>query len=254
MEPVRSTRNPRVAEALKLHRTAQRRRHGRTLLEGPHLLTAAVDAHAEVVRVFGLPDDTEAAALARRAAAEWIPVEPQVLDRLAPTQHPRGPVAVVGIPPSGQVTRDCLGLAVTDPGNVGTLIRTAAAFDLDVVVEPSAADPWSPKALRAGAGAHFATVISSWMPEHAGRIATVPRGGVAPADLPPLLDPARPWGILIGAEAQGLPAEVVAAADVVVTIPTAPSVESLNASVAGSVVAYEMARWRKSVGTSPAPD
>ena len=248
MEPLRSVRNPRIVEALKLRRTARRRRRGRTLLEGPHLLAAAVEAGAGVVSVFGLADDTASAELAQRGGADWIPVEPNVLERLAPTQHPRGPVAVLEVPAPRPIHGDCLVLAVTDPGNVGALIRSAAAFGLAVVVEPYAADPWSPKALRAGAGAHFITAIGSVVPQGMGRIATVVRGGADPAMFGTLLRPDRPWGILVGAEAQGLAPAAVAAADVTVTIPTDPAVESLNASVAGSIVAYELSRWRKAAG------
>ncbi len=243
-----------MVEALKLHRRPHRRRLGRTLVEGPHLLGAAVAAGAATETVFGLADDVTAAELAARAGADWIPVEPHVLRRVAPTAHPRGPVAVVKTPPPGTVRRDCLVLAVTDPGNLGTLIRSAAAFGLDVVVEPNSADPWSPKALRAGAGAHFSTVIATSTPPGLGRIATVVTGGADPGGFTELLQPGRWWAVLVGAEAQGLPGEAVATADLTVTIPTEESVESLNASVAGSLVAYELARWRRAVGTAFGPD
>ncbi|MEX1043743.1 MAG: RNA methyltransferase [Acidimicrobiia bacterium] len=241
MEPVRSTRNPRVAEAVRLHRVRERRQFGLTLIEGPHLLTEARAGGADIVRVFGIGpagDDPT-----------WIEVTQEVLDRLAGTENPRGPVAVIRIPPTAAVKRDHLSIDVGDPGNGGTLIRTAAAFSLDVVFRPGSVDPWAPKVLRAAAGAHFRTSIGEIRPD-VGTIATVARGGVAADRLVDVLDPARTWSILVGSEPHGLAPEEVEAADVAMTIPMPGEIESLNAAVAGSIVAYEFARWRNSAGPS----
>jgi RNA methyltransferase, TrmH family len=249
MDPITSTRNPRVVAALGLRRARERRRAGATLLEGPHLLAAAADARAEVKRVFHLVDDHRSVELACRLGAEAVPVDPSVLDRLAPTEHPRGPVAVLVIPRDRAPVRDVLFLEVTDPGNAGTLIRTAAAFGFDVVVAAEAVDPWSPKVLRAAAGAHFATRISTGAPpERWGIVATLAEGGEAPDALTARLDAARPWAIVVGNEAHGMRPETIERSDARVTIPTGGEVESLNAAVAGAVVAYELARWRNRVG------
>ncbi len=139
---------------------------------------------------------------------------------------------------------------VTDPGNAGTLIRTAAALGFDLAFPAGAVDIWSPKVLRAGAGAHFSTTISTGEPidPSIGTIATVVRGGLPLPDLAGRLEATRRWAILIGEEAGGLEARQVEAADLTVTIPMAGEVESLNAAVAGAIVAYEVGRWRISVG------
>ncbi len=243
MTPVRSPRNPRVAAALRLRRARERRASGLTLLEGPNLLEEAVAAGARIRQVFAAADDSRALELASGSAAEIITVTQEVLNRLAPTQHPRGPVAVLEIPPPARVTGDALLLwGLTDPGNVGTLIRSAAAFSLSVVVGPGSADPWGPKVLRAAAGAHFRTTVA---PEGARpaatRVVTVPRGGVAPWQLPA----APRFEVVVGSEAHGLPSQMVAAADIRVTIPMPGGVESLNAAVAGSILAYEVSRLRR---------
>ena len=206
------------------------------MLEGPHLLDEALAAGVEIVTAFGLgePPSTD---------LPWIAVTEEVLGKVADTEHPRGPVAVARIPGETPIARDHLLLDVTDPGNAGTLIRTAAGFGLDVCMRPGGVDPWSPKVLRAAAGAHFRTSLGQ-PPAGAGRIATVVRGGDDPRRFPEMLDPGRIWSILVGSEAHGLDAAEVAAADIVVTIPMQSDVESLNAAVAGSVVAYELARWR----------
>lgn len=238
MEPVRSTRNPRVTEAARLRRARIRRETGLTLIEGPNVFGDAVAHGAEIVTVFSTEQPG-----AGPAGAEWVWVTPEVLAHLADTVTPQGPVATVRIPRSHPVERDHLTVAVGDPGNAGTIIRTAAAFALDVVFLPGAADPWSPKVVRAAAGAHFRTRIGAPR-EASGRIATVARGGIDVRDLGSALEPGRVWSIEIGSEAHGLDADVVDSADVRVTIPMPGGTESLNAAVAAAIVAYELSTWR----------
>lgn len=246
---VSSTRNPRVVAAARLHRRRERQERGLTLLEGPNLLAEAVDHDARILEVFGLEADLESAAVAQRCQAEWIPVSPDVLDRVASTETPRGPVATMVIPSPARPELDVLWIDVSDPGNAGTLIRTAAAFRLDVVAALGSVDLWSPKVLRSAAGAHFSTRLASGpVPEGWGRVATVVRGGVDPAAFADHLDPGRRWAIMIGAEAHGLEEELAQSADVLVTIPMPGGIESLNAGVAGSIVADHLCRWRSSTG------
>jgi TrmH family RNA methyltransferase len=118
------------------------------------------------------------------------------------------------------------------------MIRTAAAFGLDVGVMAGSVDPWSPKVLRAASGGHFQTGIGSI--EDLGalqaiKVATVLKGGSSPRSLP-----AGRLALLIGSEAHGLPDEVVDIAEVRVTIPMAGVTESLNAAAAAAILAYEV--------------
>jgi TrmH family RNA methyltransferase len=242
MEPVRSTRNRRVAEAVRLHRARDRRRLGRTIIEGPNVVSEAIGAGIEVECAFGVgpaPDGM--------AGIDWVEVTPEVLRHLSDTAHPRGPVAVMAIPPPAVIDRDHFHLDVSDPGNAGTLIRSAAAFGLDVTFGEGSVDPWSPKVLRAAAGAHFHTSIGEAVPAVA-TIATVVAGGVRPDRLGDVLDPSRIWAVLVGSEAHGLGPVAVAGADVAVSIPMRGGVESLNAAAAGAIVAYELGQWRQAVG------
>lgn len=241
-----------MARAAALRRARERRARGLTLLEGPHLLAEAVAAGAEIVEVFGLAGDDGARRLAAAGGAAWVAVTGDVLGRLASTETPRGPVAVLAVPPPGDVERDALDVGVADPGNAGTLIRTAAAFALDVVARPGAVDVWSPKVLRSAAGAHFRTRISDRLPPGTGRIGTVVAGGVPADRAGEALDPSRRWAVVVGNEARGLSDEDLAACDVLVTVPMPGGVESLNAAVAGAIVAYELSRWRAGRGR-PAP-
>ena len=132
---------------------------------------------------------------------------------------------------------------LSDPGNVGTMIRTAAAFDWDFGYTDGTADPWAPKVLRAGAGAHFrlnTTPVESLQilgDVGLATVATVVSGGARPADLP-----TGRYALLVGEEAPGLPPDVVEQSAHKVTIPMPGGMESLNAAMAAGIVVYELSR------------
>ena len=168
-----------------------------------------------------------------------VRVTQAVLDRLAPTEHPRGPVAVVAIPePEDPGPRVVVLDGLADPGNAGTVVRTAAAFGVGVAATPGTVDLWSPKVLRAAAGAHFRTNIGPVDAADYVTIATVPTGGLDPRDV----HPGPTWALLVGEEAAGLPDDVVAAADHRVTIPMPGGIESLNAAVSAAIMLYVLTR------------
>lgn len=232
MEPVRTHRAKTVLDAARLHRARERSARGLTLVEGPDLLRDVIAAGAQVHEVFALD-----------ASGDEIPVDQRALDRLAGTESPRGPVAVVEIPVQWlDRSRNLLVAAgVSDPGNVGTMIRTAASFGWGFAYMQGSADPWAPKTIRAGAGGQFQTPVArigslsdigEWT-----TVATVVRGG----------DPAesiieRPVAVLIGEEAHGLEDWMVERAQYRLTIPTPGPTESLNAAVAAGIAVYELTR------------
>ncbi len=245
MEPVRSHRNPRVVEAARLHRARERRATGKTILEGPGLLVEALDAGVAPDVVFALPEDEVTAQLARDHGFELTLVESAAMGRVTGTATPRGPAAVIVVPaPTPPTGRDMIvAWGLSDPGNVGTLIRTAAAFGWEFGFTTGTADPWAPKVLRAGAGAHFRLAVSHVGSvaalEEAGltTLASVVAGGVDPSDL------ARgPYAVLVGEEAPGLPPDVIEAAAGKVTIPMAGGMDSLNAAMAAGILMYELSR------------
>ena len=149
---------------------------------------------------------------------------------------------------------------VADPGNVGTLLRSADAFGAGVALSPGCADPTGPKALRASAGALFRVPVCDFdealrPPQAAGssarasaaslptlpgitRVALVAHGGTPLAEV----DLARPVVLVLGAEREGLPEEVLARCDVRASIPQTGDAESLNVAMAGTVALYELAR------------
>ncbi len=226
-----------MAAAVRLHRSRHRRSEGKTLIEGPLVLAEAVAAGADVLEVFGGGDSSERD-LAASADVPYRLVSERVLTRLAGTENPRGPVAVLRIPQevSPGLGRLLCAWGVSDPGNCGTLLRAAAAFGYGFVAGPESADVWSPKVLRAAAGAHFRTNVSrvSDLKPLVGRslVATLASGGEPPGPLP------GDAVVLVGSEAHGLPADVVAECNRIVTVPMAGGTESLNAAVAGAIVAY----------------
>lgn len=148
--------------------------------------------------------------------------------------------------------------AVQDPGNVGTIVRSAEAFGATgAVAARGTADPWSPKALRASAGSALRLPLLRGMaiPVLLAqlRIARVkiyaassgPGVAGAAGEIAAQADLRDAIAIFIGSEGTGLPPEVTRAADSVISIPTGGAVESLNAGVAASIVLYEAARQRK---------
>lgn len=243
---ITSVQNPAVVQTAKLHRARERRRRSQTLLEGPNLLRAAVAAGHRPEVVFALAGDDETGRLCVEAGLGLRIVSDAVLNRLALTASPRGPVAVLNVPePSRLRPEDTLVLlGVADPGNAGTLIRSAAAFGFHVVVGRDTVDVWSPKTLRAGAGAHFAVAIGAVAASPVGelRSAGLAVAAAVPASGERIENVRRPAALLIGNEPGGLAPDVVASADAVVSIPMRESVESLNAAVAGSILMYEWAR------------
>ncbi len=131
---------------------------------------------------------------------------------------------------------------MSDPGNVGTLLRAADAFGAAVAISEGCADPLGSKALRASAGAIFRVPLLDFDDAPGQRVALVAHGA------PPLheLDLSGPTTFVLGAERDGLPQELVGACDTSATIATTGAAESLNVAVAGAIALYERSRLRGS--------
>jgi RNA methyltransferase, TrmH family len=126
---------------------------------------------------------------------------------------------------------------VADPGNVGTLIRTADAFGASVELSEGSADPTGPKALRASAGALFRVPVGA---VEGRRVGLVPHGGRPLGEV----ELSGPTVFVLGAERDGLPEHVAEACDELATIETSGAAESLNVAAAGAVALYEWSRRR----------
>ncbi len=166
-------------------------------------------------------------------------VEPELLASVSTLPYPARVIGVYEQTSLPQETRPvCLGLwRLTDPGNVGTLLRTADAFGASVCLSAECADPLSPKAVRASAGAIFRVPLVPWgeLPER--RVALVSHGAAPLADV----DLTPPLALLLGAEREGLPESLVTISHKA-TIPLPGGAESLNVAAAGAIALYELSR------------
>jgi TrmH family RNA methyltransferase len=168
-------------------------------------------------------------------------VDEELLARVSTLPHPARSVGVYrrdDLPTGLRAT--CLALwRLSDPGNVGTLLRTADAFGACIALSEGCADPLTPKALRASAGAVFRTPIVSWDDRPRRCVALVAHGGapLSGADLTP------PVTLLLGAERAGLPDEQVTQCHQA-TIAVAHGAESLNVAAVGAIALYEASRAR----------
>jgi TrmH family RNA methyltransferase len=245
---------------------SERRREGAFVAEGPDAVVAALDAGWPLEAVFvaesALTHERLAPVLERTGV---IVITDAALERAADAQAPQGVIATCRLPSRTLDEVDPSGLLLVleglqDPGNVGTLVRSAdAAGASGVVLVGEGVDPFHPKVVRASAGAIFRALtlqcsrdeLLAWSSSHGVRsFATVLRGGMDPRQAP-LQEPCAVW---IGSEARGLSGETLAHLPDRVSIPMASSVESLNAAVAGSLLLFEGLYQRShSSGGAPPP-
>ncbi len=184
-------------------------------------------------------------------------VEPRVFDGISDVIHSQGILAIVSMDalPHSRPKPDVVPLllvvdAVLDPGNLGTLLRSAAGGGVsEVLVTPETVDPFNPKCVRAAMGAHFRIpLVGASVEEVSHRVRTTPT--VALADAGGSVDYAEvdwtgPGTIIVGGEAAGASEAIRSCATVTVRIPLSGGVESLNAGVAGSLLIFEAARQRR---------
>jgi TrmH family RNA methyltransferase len=167
-------------------------------------------------------------------------VEPALLAEVSTLAHPPRVIAVYRRDdlPHG-VRRVTLALwQVGDPGNVGTLLRAADAFDAGVALSDGCADPTGPKAVRASMGSVFRVPASAFDEPTGRRVALVPNGGTPL----PEVDSGGDMVLVLGAEREGLPANVLAACEDRASIPQPGGGDSLNVAMAGAIALYELAR------------
>jgi RNA methyltransferase, TrmH family len=219
---ITSAQNQTLKLVRKLHSRRWRDKLGLFFAEGEDLVDAALKAGLEPLELL--------------VAGETV--TPELLAQVSTLPHPARAIAVFRREdlPAFEQRPVALSLwRVGDPGNVGTLIRTADAFDASVELSPGCADPTGPKALRASAGAVFRVPLG----EGAGR-----RIGLVAHRGRPLreLELGDSTVFVLGSEREGLPEDVLARCDATATIPTSGPAESLNVAAAGAIALYEWSR------------
>jgi TrmH family RNA methyltransferase len=233
--------NPKVKRWIRLATDARyRRTEKRALIEGPHLLAAALQAGLRPITVLATEEFTDSSLLGEKP----VMLGKGVFRAIVEADTPQGVAAEIAIPTGRKTDGPAVFLeGVQDPANVGAIMRSAAAFGIQrAVLDAACADPWSPRALRAGMGGQFGLSIvetkdlGAEIEAFKGTVAcTVPRGGIALADAP--LDRSMAW--LFGAEGHGLTDEAIRRADLKVTIPMAAGTESLNVAAAAAICLYQ---------------
>jgi TrmH family RNA methyltransferase len=254
MKNIISRDNPTYKQLKKLTESArERRKAGRTLLDGVHLIEAYLAAGYApdllVVSESGL-GHPECAVLLKKVPSFNIAVLPDLLfNEISPVETPVGLLAVVAIPEpaaDGQPKFCVLLEDIQDPGNLGSMLRSAAAAGVEAAyLTLGCADAWSPKALRAGMGAHFVMRIEERVagPDKVAAFAGMSLATSLDAQMPLYsLDLTGPVMVLVGNEGAGLSAELQSVASHRVTIPMPGKVESLNAAAAAAVCFFERVR------------
>jgi TrmH family RNA methyltransferase len=256
---VQSRQNARVKELRAGFRSASRTEQGHIAIEGEHLLLEAIVAGLTIPVVF-IRQESESLLdhLQLPGTAEIVALPPDIFAGAVKTESPQGIAALVD-PPAFTLdhilsARDTplilIAAGLQDPGNLGTLIRSAEAFAATgLITLPGTVSPWNQKALRASAGSVFrlpvmASTEDEIFPALESRgIATL---AAVATEGEPLTDDdlTRPAALILGNEGSGIPPEILRRATARVTIPTPGPVESLNAAIAGSILLYEASRQR----------
>ena len=235
---------------------SERRANALSVLDGAHLLEAFLDSgrvsEEVMVNAAGLADAEVAALVARSAPARVTLFSDALFKSLSTVDSPTGVIALVRTPEGKDVPADAALVLlledIQDPGNVGTLLRSAAAAGAGhVLLSSQCAFAWSPKVLRAAMGAHFALNVvesgdlSGFLELYGGTsVALAADGEASLYDL----DMTGPVAILVGNEGAGLTPALRDAATVRARIPMPGRVESLNAATAGSICLFEAVRQR----------
>jgi RNA methyltransferase, TrmH family len=251
---IESRQNARVKELRAGLRHGVKTSHGRIAIEGSQLVQEAIRSRLRIHTVFVRTESQRLLESETWGNAEILLLSNEVFSSVVTTEHPQGIAALID-PPDCEASEFFRGTplivvagGLQDPGNLGTLVRSAEAFgSTGMILLPGTVSLWNTKVLRASSGSAFRLPVLTMTGDevfaalraHGVRLlAAVPRNGDTRADL------REPVALLLGNEGSGLPEPWIAQADGRITIPYPGPTESLNAAVAGSVLLYEAARQR----------
>lgn len=237
MRTISSLNHPYIKHLVKLRQSASyRREQGKILLEGKHIIAE----HASLLAI--LVQDSQLITPTMKAQEVFL-VDSAIIKKISGTENPEGIVAEAKMPEKKPITR-CQNLlaldGVSDPGNLGTLIRTACAFGWTAIfLLPNCCDPFNDKALRAAKGATFKIPVQQGTLNDLKKIVDANQlrplcadlSGVAPEEIS-----TKKVLVIIGNESKGLSEEVKNYCQAV-TLPM-KQMESLNASIAGGILLY----------------
>ncbi len=231
-----------------------RQHYGEYLIEGLRLVSTAVDSNPQIIKKVLITEefmnDSTYSSFIRSLNENGLSIgviSLADLTSITNTVHPSGVVAICYYPQSSDITTisnsNFLYLdRIQDPGNLGTLFRTAAWFGINhIILSEKCVDPFNPKVVRAGMGAHFSLSIYHTIHLLNLKQSHILVGGNAngtPLSERPKID--KPWGLVIGNEAHGISDEAEQLLDYSISIPKIGDGESLNAAIAGTILLYEL--------------
>ncbi len=242
MKYITSLDNPEIKKVASLQDSADRKKYNQLVVEGLRATTTCIEYGWKPVMVYAtqkmLPE------VQKSVSEEFITsISYAVLKKISSTVTPSGVLAVFPLPKAPEPSLLTAGLVlanISDPGNMGTLIRTAAALNIKSVVIIDGADVWGPKVIQATAGAIGPVTIFNWSWEELltyknnfKLIALVVSGGKKPNEIS-----LKNSLLVVGNEAQGIPQDWLKDCDASLTLPMPGGTESLNAAIAGSIALY----------------
>lgn len=242
MKQISSVSNPEIKHLVKLHTTKERREAREFIIEGWRAISTAIEAGLKIKKLYTTEDlVTQAKEIITEKLITTI--TENIIHKISSLKSPSGIVAIFELPEALPISKLSPGVVlaqISDPGNMGTLIRTAAACGLKTVIVIEGADPWSPKVVQASAGTialvniyelDWQTLIKS--KNNLKLCGLVVHSGNSPRTISP-----NNSLLVIGSEAHGLPQEWQNECDQLITLPMPGKTESLNAAIAGSIALY----------------
>ena len=257
---ITSIQNPRIQQIRELIRDSKLRKSSQLcVLEGVRLLEEAVLSGQFPQAVFYSdqmnPRGNELVARCEEKGVEILEVSADLLGRISDTEHSQGVLAIQPIPnfhPTQKLTFVVILDAIRDPGNAGTILRTAAAAGVDAIwLAPGCTDVYSPKVLRSAMGAHFHLAIQALSWQEISNIAIQEKLSLLLADSEGgkahhAVDLSQPVGLVICNEAEGPTVEARSVVMQLIHIQMPGKFEFLNAGIAAAILIFEVVRQRNS--------
>ena len=252
MKHVASKENPVFKLLLGLERTSVRKAENKTILDGIHLVESCIAGGVTPELVVVREDALSNPEISHLVSGQnVVSMSGALFDRISPVKHPTGIIALIQIPrfQASEPPEFCAFLdEIQDPGNMGAILRSAAAAGAtDVYLSCGCADPWSPRVLRSGMGAHFCIrihqdvgLIDAMARYEGSKIALTLDADTSLYDL----ELRGKTGFVIGNEGAGISEEVLRHSSVRARIPMPGQMESLNAAQAAAICFFERVRQR----------
>lgn len=242
MKSITSVQNPEIKDLLQLHTAKGRKDKNKFIAEGIRVCSTLIAANVKLIQLYATHDNNEYVyALANEDKVTLV--NTQVMNKISCSSSPSGILGVFEIPKKPSIDNLTQGLVlcqISDPGNMGTLIRSCIAMGVKTIVKIEGADIWSPKVVQSTAGTIGQVNIFEMSFDELVKYkkdlnlcALVVFGGKEPQEI----DFTNSL-LIVGNEAHGIPAEFVKQCEQKVTLPMSGNVESLNAAIAGSIALY----------------